>query len=40
MNIGDTWFDIDGNEYEVIDVNIVEREDGSTVRNVISKRIN
>lgn len=39
MNIGTVWTDIDGVKYEVVDVQTIEREDGSTIENTISKAI-
>jgi len=39
MKIGDYWYDIDDNKYEVVDITEDEREDGSVVRNIISERV-
>lgn len=39
MKIGDIWTDIDGKKYEVVDVNVINREDGSVIKNVTSKPV-
>ena len=39
MKIGDYWYDIDDNKYEVVDITEDEREDGSIVRNIVSEPV-